>query len=102
MMSPEEIEYKMREILDAYKEIHSELERAKQSLFDYPLQIDRTKYNWPHEEVTGSQLRALSKTSENYDLFEIIPGHNDLKVSDNHIIRIRPGLRFFTCKKRIG
>ena len=68
------------------------------------IQIDRTKYEWSDEEISGAQLRCLPPTPipTERDLFQVIPGHPDRKIKDEDTIKVYDGLRFFTAPNTIN
>ena len=68
------------------------------------IQIDRTEYEWPEEKISGAQLRRLPPTPipPERDLFQVIPGHPDLKIKDDDTVEVHDGLRFFTAPNTIN
>lgn len=70
----------------------------------FKIQIDRSHYTVTAETLTGAQLRALSTPPipDTRDLYEVKPGHEDELVTDDTVVHIRPGLRFFTAPGRIN
>ena len=70
----------------------------------FTIQIDRTQYEWPDEKITGAQLRRIPPTHipAERDLFQVIPGHPDLKIKDDDTVEVHDGLRFFTAPNTIN
>lgn len=66
--------------------------------------IDRTKYPWEEDEISGAQVRGLPPTPipPNRDLFQIIPGHPDRKIKEHDLVKVYDGLRFFTAPNTIN
>lgn len=69
----------------------------------YEIQIDRKHYRVHQREMTGVQLRHVPEPpiGPDRDLFEVVPGHSDLKIGDDTVVKIRDGLRFFTAPAHI-
>ena len=70
----------------------------------FDIQIDRTHYKVSEEKITGAELRRLPPTPipVDRDLFQIIPGHSDLKIKDDDTVELHDGLRFFTAPNTIN
>lgn len=70
----------------------------------FSIKIDRTVYEVKKEQLTGLQLRELSKPpiGPDRDLFEVVPGGSDIKILDDQVVRMRDGLRFFTAPAQIN
>jgi hypothetical protein len=70
----------------------------------FEIQIDRHHYTVTLHEMTGLQLRHLPKPpiGPNRDLFEVVPGGSDKKISDDQEVKMRNGLRFFTAPAQIN
>ncbi len=68
------------------------------------IQIDRAKYEWIDEKIDGAQLRCLPKPPipRERDLFQVVPGHPDLKIKDDDTVQVHDGLRFFTAPSTIN
>ena len=75
-----------------------------QTRADFEIQIDRVHYTVTKSEMTGAELRRVSPTpiGPDRDLFEVVPGGTDRKISDNDIVEIRNGTRFFTAPAQIN
>ena len=70
----------------------------------FHIQIDRVHYDVQEEELTGEQLRHLptAPIPADRDLFEVVPGHTDLKITDDEEVGMHDGLRFFTAPATIN
>ena len=70
----------------------------------FHIQIDRAHYEVLQEKLTGAELRRVPATPipSERDLFQIIPGHSDLKIKDDDTIEMHDGLRFFTAPGTIN
>lgn len=68
------------------------------------IKIDRTVYKVLERELTGAQLRGLvvPPVGPERDLFEVVPGGSDLKISNDQQVPMRDGLRFFTAPAQIN
>lgn len=71
---------------------------------EYKIQIDRAKYEVEKEVMTGAQLRKLPNPDigPERDLFQIVPGEDDLKIELTDKVKIKDGLRFFTAPAHIN
>ena len=71
---------------------------------EFTIQIDRTRYEWSYEKISGIQLRTLPSPPipPNRDLFQVVPGHPDLKINDDDTVQVHDGLRFFTAPGTIN
>ena len=71
---------------------------------EYKIQIDRAKYEVEKEVMTGAQLRKLPNPDigPERDLFQIVPGEDDLKIELTDKVKIKHGLRFFTAPAHIN
>jgi hypothetical protein len=70
----------------------------------FTIRIDRTVYKVDEPELTGLQLRHLSRPpiGPDRDLFEVVPGGSDMKTLDDQKVKMRDGLRFFTAPAQIN
>jgi Multiubiquitin len=70
----------------------------------FHIQIDREHYEVNQPEMTGTQLRNVPPTPipADRDLFEVVPGHADLKIENETVVKIRDGARFFTAPGHIN
>jgi hypothetical protein len=70
----------------------------------YQIQIDRDHYTVALEQMTGLQLRQVPTPpiGHDRDLFEVVHGGSDLKLTDTDVVQMRSGLRFFTAPAQIN
>jgi len=70
----------------------------------FHIQIDREHYEVADEQMTGAQLRQVPSPPipPDRDLYQVVPGHPDLKIEDQDVVEIRNGLRFFTAPGTIN
>lgn len=73
-------------------------------LKDYHIRIDRAEFTVEQDELTGAQLRQLPTPpiGSDRDLFEVIPGQTDRKISDTEVVQMANGERFFTAPAHIN
>ena len=79
-------------------------DKDKPGLKVFTIRIDRTQYDWTDEKISGAQLRCLPPTPipPDRDLFQVVPGHPDLKIKDDDTVEVHDGLRFFTAPNTIN
>ena len=70
----------------------------------FEIKIDRTQFKVSEPVLTGAQLRQLPNPpiGPDRDLFEVVPGGSDKKITDNEPVKMRNGLRFFTAPAQIN
>lgn len=70
----------------------------------FHIKIDRVEFRVEEAELTGAQLRSLPSPpiGADRDLFEVIPGQPDRKISDTDVVEIANGKRFFTAPAHIN
>ena len=68
------------------------------------IRIDRTDYTVFEEKLSGAELRRLPPTPipPERDLYQVIPGEDDLKIKDDDTVEMYDGLRFFTAPNTIN
>mgnify|MGYP001203677643 CR=1 FL=1 len=68
------------------------------------IQIDRMHYQVDAAMLTGAGLRALPDPDigSERDLFLVVPGGQDHKVSDDESVSLKSGMRFFTAPGQIN
>lgn len=71
---------------------------------EFRIQIDRVHYVVNKRLMTGEQLRQVPSPpiGPDRDLFEVVPGGTDRKISDKEEVEIRDGKRFFTAPAQIN
>jgi len=70
----------------------------------YEIKIDREHFTTEVNEMTGQQLRELPDPDigPDRDLWEVVPGDDDVKVELDTVVEIRNGKRFFTAPGQIN
>ena len=70
----------------------------------FQIQIDRAHFTVHQEDMTGAEIRQVPTPpiGPDRDLFEVVPGHSDIKVEDTTVVEIRNGKRFFTAPATIN
>jgi hypothetical protein len=70
----------------------------------FEIQIDRVHYTVHQPEMTGAEIRRVppKPIGPDRDLFEVVPGGTDRKITDAEIVKIRNGTRFFTAPAQIN
>jgi hypothetical protein len=88
-------EHHQREELEEFERQHE---------VKFLIKIDRTEYTVHQEYRTGQELRDLPKPpiGPDRDLFEVIPGGSDEKISADSVVKMHDGLRFFTAPAQIN
>lgn len=69
-----------------------------------PILIDGTRYEAPHREMTGAQLRQLPRPpiGADRDLWLDVDGGLDRIIGDADIVDLHPQMRFFTVPRVIN
>lgn len=70
----------------------------------FQIQIDRVHYTVTSRKMSGAELRRVppAPIGPERDLFEVVPGGTDRKISDDYIVEIQNGKRFFTAPAQIN
>jgi hypothetical protein len=70
----------------------------------FQIQIDRVHYTVDKAVMTGLELRHVPNPpiGPDRDLFEVVPGGTDRKITDDEKVEIRDGKRFFTAPAQIN
>lgn len=71
---------------------------------DVPIILDHKQYKVPPGTTTGSKLRALPNPplSADLDVWEEVPGGDDIKIGDNQAVPIKPGSHFYSAPRTIN
>jgi Multiubiquitin len=70
-----------------------------------PIQIDHKPYKAPKPSMTGGEIRRLAEPdiAADRDLFRVVPGpSDDVKIGDNEIVQLEPGMHFYSAPKTIN
>ena len=83
---------------------HTPLENEASKPQQINIQIDRVHYQVHLSSMTGAQIRALPSPSipMDRDIFLVVPGGADKKISDAEAVELRNGARFFTAPGQIN
>ena len=100
-------EFEERQIKELKEFECHELEKLKEfeeRQHPYEIKIDRTEFKVKEHILTGAELRALPTPpiGSDRDLFEVVPGGSDEKISETQKVNMRDGLRFFTAPAQIN
>lgn len=67
------------------------------------IQINHEKYEHPSGvSLLGRTIREIGGISREHDLFAIRPGRLDKKITDDELVEIRHGQRFFSIPRVIN
>jgi hypothetical protein len=71
---------------------------------EFRIQIDRTHYEVKRSKLTGEEIRQIPETpiGPDRDLYEVVPGADDLKIENHDVVHIANGERFFTAPAHIN
>lgn len=69
-----------------------------------PIHIDRKRYEAPAPTLTGTQLRnlAVPAIGADRDLWQEIPGGDDNLVDADEVIKLKPGMHFYSAPSTIN
>ena len=70
----------------------------------FHIKIDRAEFTVRAASLSGAELRRLPDPDigPDRDLFEVVPGGSDVKVTPDMMVVMRDGLRFFTAPAQIN
>lgn len=68
------------------------------------IQIDRVHYKVDGNQLTGQQLRDMPSPpiTPDRDLFLVVPGAQDRKITADEMVELHNGMRFFTAPGHIN
>jgi hypothetical protein len=66
------------------------------------IQIDKKIYDAPKETMTGAELKTLGQVKTDRDLFEKIPGKDDLLIRDADIVHLKNGDQFYSAPSSLN
>jgi len=71
---------------------------------EIPIILDHKEYKVPPGTITGLQLRALPTPhlGTDVDVWEVVPGGDDIKIGDNQPVAIKPGMHFYSAPRTIN
>jgi len=69
-----------------------------------PIQIDHKPFRVPGPTITGSALRALPTPpiGTDFDLWQDVPGGDDVKILNEAIVTLHPGMHFHSAPATIN
>ena len=67
----------------------------------YNIVIDKSHYKVNSDNLTGMQIKTIGSVISGYELWQEVPGKNDLLLLDDTIVEIKSGMRFFSTKSTI-
>ncbi len=69
-----------------------------------PIILDQKQYKVPPGTITGGELRALPTPPipAKLDIWQEVPGGDDVKISDNDSVAIKPGMHFYSAPGTIN
>jgi len=68
---------------------------------EYKFILDQKEYPWPKPSITGAELRAVGQIPADFEIWEEIPGHEDLQIFDTTTVDLAAQHRvekFFSVK----
>lgn len=71
---------------------------------EIPIIVDHKQYKVPPGTITGAQIRALPTPpiGADRDLWQEVPGGDDLKIGDSVTVTLKPGMHFYTAPSSIN
>jgi hypothetical protein len=71
---------------------------------EIPINLDHKQYKVAPGTITEAQLRALPAPplGADLDLWQDVPGGDDLKIADGQVIAIKPGMHFYSAPRTIN
>jgi hypothetical protein len=91
-------------VADAHPEDPMADEHEAEHQHAFHIQIDRVHFVVHQEDMTGAQIRTVPTPpiDATRDLYEVVPGEQDLLIEDTTVVEMRDGLRFFTAPHNIN
>jgi len=71
---------------------------------DFLIHIDKAEYRVDGPTITGAKLRAVPPTpiGPEFDLYEEVPGGEDVLIREDMVVHLRSGMHFFTAPANIN
>lgn len=68
------------------------------------IHIDKDKFQVEQKSMSGAELRALpaAPIGSDRDLFQVVPGADDLLIADDRSVELKDGMHFFTAPSTIN
>jgi hypothetical protein len=87
------------------EEAVEDIERAEHPKRSYELIVNRKPYTWPHEKISGSQIKALAGSPADWVVNQIVEGPGeDPEIGDDQFVDLAldaepKGVKRFTTRK---
>jgi Multiubiquitin len=62
----------------------------------YQIHVDGQHFTVTQSTMTGAQIKALVGKDVQYQLYEEVPGRDDLPIGDSQSVTLRNGQHFYT------
>jgi len=71
---------------------------------DFLIHIDKAEFRVEGPTITGAQLRSLppAPIGSEFDLYEEVPGGEDVLIREDTVVTLRNGMQFFTAPANIN
>ena len=71
---------------------------------DIPIIVEHKQFKVPAGTITGGQIRALTTPpiGADRDLWQEVPGGDDIKIGDADPVSIKPGMHFYSAPSSIN
>lgn len=63
--------------------------------------LDQKPHSWSKDEISGAELRHVGNIPADFELWQEVPGHEDIKLKDADVVNLRANPRvekFFSVK----
>jgi hypothetical protein len=89
------------------RQITRSLEKTDKNMtnnHEIPIIFDHKQYKVPPGTITGAQLRTLPQPpiGADYDIWQDVPGGDDIKIADGQAVAIKPGMHFYSAPSTIN
>ena len=64
--------------------------------------IDKKHYRAPKNPMTGAELRVLGGVDPGYDLWEVVPGSDDVRIENQQSVKLKEGEHFYTAPSTLN
>jgi hypothetical protein len=82
---------------------HGEPSKDQPEHKSYVIHIDRNQFKVLSSTIAGAELRALPDPpiGADRDLFQVVPGGQDVLIGDGDIIELKEGMHFVTAPRNV-
>jgi hypothetical protein len=82
---------------------HGEQKGGDEGHHQVTIHIDKETFHVEQGSMTGAELRRLPTPpiGPERDLFLVVPGGDDVRIEDDHVVELRNGMHFFTAPSTI-